>query len=139
MVLFHINAETLLPSEAFPYLGWKISYNNRNWAAIYLNLRKSRRRWGMIASVLQRKGATVRDRGSMYTAVEQFVLLYVSKSWLVTGEMLKVLTAFHHWVARRITGMTENRGADGEWKYPLVVEAIEAAGLHPIGMYINRR
>ena len=29
--------------------------------------------------------------------------------------MLKVLMAFHHQVAQRITGMTEKRGAGQEW------------------------
>ena len=42
--------------------------------------------------------------------------------------MLKVLEGFHHWEARRITGMTAKCVADGEWEYPLVVAALEAAG-----------
>ena len=43
-VSFQINAETLPPSEAFPYLGRTITYNNSNWEAVYQNLRKARRR-----------------------------------------------------------------------------------------------
>ena len=93
----------------------------------------------MIARVLERTGATVRARGAMYKAVAQPVLLYGSESWVVTGEMLKVLTAFHHRVAQRITGMTAKRGAGGKWEYSSVEEAMEAAGLHPIGVYIKRR
>ena len=50
---------------------------------------------------------TVRGWRSMYTAVAQSVLLYGSEIWLVTRDILKVLMAFHHWAARRITGMTE--------------------------------
>ena len=53
--------------------------------------------------------------------------------------MLKVLKGFHHRAARRITGMTEKRGAGGEWEYHLIVEAMEDAGLHPIGVFIRRR
>ena len=53
--------------------------------------------------------------------------------------MLKVLVGFHHRAAQRITGMTEKRGADGEWEYPLVVKEMEAVGIHPIGVYIRRR
>ena len=67
------------------------------------------------------------------------VLLYGSEIWVVTVKMLKVLPEFHHWAARRITGMTEKRGAGGEWEYPSVEEATEAAGIHPIGVYIKRR
>ena len=69
----------------FPYLGRKITYNNINWAAVYLNLRKDRRRWGMLARVLERTGATMKARGEMYNAVAQSVLLYGSEIWVATG------------------------------------------------------
>ena len=46
---------------------------------------------------------------------------------------------FHHWVARRMTGMTAKRGAGGEWGYLSLVEAIESVGIHPIRVYIQRR
>ena len=89
--------------------------------------------------VLERTGATVRARGAMYKAVAQSVLLYRSNSWVVTREMLKVLTAFYHRAARRITGMIAKHGAGGEWEYPAVEEAMDSAGLHPIRVYIKRR
>ena len=69
------------------------------------------------------KGATVWDLGVMYKAVAQSVLLYGSEIWVVTGGILKVLDGFHHREARRITGVTEKRGASGYWEYPPVVEA----------------
>ena len=74
----------------------------------------------------------------MYKAVAQSVLLYGSEIWVVTGDMLKVLAGFHHQAAQRITGMTEKRGAGGDWEYPAVVEAMESAGLHLIGVYTRR-
>ena len=58
----------------------------------------------MIDRVLERKRATVRTRGEMYKAVAQVMLLYGSKSWVVTGEMFKVLTAFHHRAQNRSHG-----------------------------------
>ena len=51
-VLFHINAKTIPPSEALPYLGRTITYNKSDWSAVYLNMRKARKRWGMMARVL---------------------------------------------------------------------------------------
>ena len=68
----------------------------------------------MIARFIERTGATVRYRGEMDKAVAQSVVPYGIETWLVTREMLKVLTAFHHWVVQRITGMTAKRGAGGE-------------------------
>ena len=35
--------------------------------------------------------------------------------------------------------MTGKRGTGREWEYPLVVEAMETTGFHPIGVYISRR
>ena len=78
----------------------------------------------MIARVMAKTGATVRERGMMYKAVDQSVIMYVSEIWVATGEILKVLEGFHHWVERRITGMTATHGAGGEWEYLLVVAEI---------------
>ena len=60
------------------------------------------------------------------------MLLYFSESWVVTGSILTFLEGFHHWAARRITRMTATHGAVREWKYPLMVAALESTGLHPI-------
>ena len=49
----------------------------------------------------------------MYKEVAQSVLLYVSESWVVTRDVLKVLTAFHHPAVQRITGMMEKQRASG--------------------------
>ena len=135
----HINSKTLPLSEEFPYLGRTISYNNKYWALVYLNLRKSQRLWGMISRVLEMTGAKVRYRGEMYKAVAQQFLLYRSESWVVTGDILKVLTAFHHQLAQRITVMTAKRGACEEWEYPAVEEVMESTVLQPIRVYIKRR
>ena len=75
-------------------MGWKIGYNNSDWAAVYLNLHKSRQRWDMIERVIEITLATVRAREAMYKSVGQSVLLYGRESWVVTGEILKFLTAF---------------------------------------------
>ena len=88
--------EYLPLSEALPYLFQTIAYNNSDWLAVYQNLQKSRRQWVMVARVMERTGATVRDRGAMYKSVAQSVLFYRSKRWVVTGEMPNVLEGFHH-------------------------------------------
>ena len=80
-----------------------------------------------------------RTQGAMYKAATKSVILYGREIWVVTGKMLKVMKGLHHQAAQWITCMTENRGAGRECEYPLVVEEMEAAGIHPIGMYIMRR
>ena len=85
MVSSHINADALPPLEESSYLGRKIAYNNRDWAAVYQNLRKVRRQWEIIVGVLVKTGATVRAQGMIYKAVAQSVLLYGSNIYVVTG------------------------------------------------------
>ena len=93
----------------------------------------------MIEKVWDKPEATVWDRGIMYKAVAQSVLLYDRESWVGLGEMLKVMEGFHHWAARHILRMTVTRGEGGELKYSPVVAAKEATGIHPIMEYIRRR
>ena len=104
MVSFQINIESLSPSETFLYLGRKISYNNINWIAVYQNLNKACRWWGVILRVFAKIGAMLRSHVVMYKTVDQLVLLYGSESWVVTGVMLKFLEGFYHQVSKRITG-----------------------------------
>ena len=75
----------------------------------------------------------------MCKAVVQSLLLYGRESWVVTGEMLKVLMAFHHREARRIMGMMVKHGAGREWEYRAIEEAMGSLGIQPIGLYIKRR
>ena len=72
----------------------------------------------MAERVVESRGTTVRSRGAVYKAVVQSVLLYDSKRWVVTREMLSFLEGFHQQEAQQITGMTKKRGAGGEWDYP---------------------
>ena len=68
----------------------------------------------MIERFLERKGAMMQDQGAMYKVVAHPVLLYGSKSWVVTGEILKVQTALHHQASCQITDMTDKLGAGGD-------------------------
>ena len=92
-----------------------------------------------ITRVLAKMGATVRTRGMMYKAVDKSVIMYRSESWVVTGEMVKLLEGFHHWSSRRIMGTTDIRGEGGEWEYPPAAAAMEVAGIKPIIEKIRRR
>ena len=79
-----------------------------------------------------RSGATLWAQVIIYKVVVQMVLLYGSKNWVVTGEMLKFLEGFHHWVSGRMMGNTDWCKMYGEWEIPPVADAIQIAGLWPI-------
>ena len=78
-------------ATAFPCLGRTITYNNNYWVAIYSNLRKSHRRWGMVEKFLGKTGKPIKARAMMYKAVVQLVLLYGRKIWVVMDAMMTVL------------------------------------------------
>ena len=92
----------------------------------------------MIARLLERKGATVQAWGGMYKELSQSILLYGREIWVVTREMLKLLTVFRHRAARQIMGMTSKRGAGREWEYPVLDDVMDTTGVHPIVLYIKR-
>ena len=93
----------------------------------------------MIERVLSKTEATVWDQWMIYKAVAQSVLLYGSDRWVVTGDMLKVLEGFHHYVERRIIGMMATCRSVRLWEYPLVMAEMEAVGLHPLREYMRIR
>ena len=66
-------------------------------------------------------------------------MLYVRKSWVVTGVILKVLENFHHRAAQGIAGMTSRHAEDREWEYPPVDYALVDAGICTIMEYIQRQ
>ena len=73
----------------------------------------------------------------LYKAIVQLVLPYGSKSWVLTGDMLRLLEGLNHRSSRRITGMTAHRMTSREWDWPLVGYGLETAGIWPIKEYIH--
>jgi len=123
---------------SFRYLGRIIAASNSDWPALYRNLQRARQQWAYIARPLANDGASPRAAGMFYKAIVQSVLLYGCETWVLTEPMLKVLRGFHHRVARRITNKQPYL-QNGDWIYPPLDEALDAANLEPIDEYIRRR
>ena len=85
-------------------------YNNIDWEALYSNLRKSHRRWGMVAKVMGKMGAPIKAKAMVYKALVQAVFLYASEIWLVKDAMMKVLKGFYHSITILIAGMIVRKG-----------------------------
>ena len=73
-----------------------------------------------------------------YKSIVQSVLLYGCETWVINQHMLHVLEGFHHWVARRISGLMPHYlpRAD-KWVYPPIEDALSAASLFSIQHYIS--
>ena len=138
--VFSVYGTPLESVRTFKYLGRILSYDNKDWPAVIGNIRKARAKWAMVRRVLTRDGATPRVSGFFYKAVVQSVLLYGSDTWTLTEAMFGQLEAFHHGVARQLTG-TRARfcRATSEWSAPPIEGVLEQAGLLPIREYISRR
>ena len=61
----------------------------------------------MMSKVTKKTKSMVQEWEMVYKVVVQMVLLYGSDSWVVTEAMLKVLEGFHHRVAHRIAGISD--------------------------------
>ena len=105
-----VNLNPLEATTYFPYLGHKITYNNSDWVALYSNLRKDKRRWGVVATVLGKKEERIKLRAMMYKVVVHMVLLYGREIWVVTDAMMMVLQGFHHRIDRWIAGVISRKG-----------------------------
>ena len=77
--------------------------------------------------------------GRLYVAVVQVVLLFGSKTWVLTPRLEKALEGFHHWEARRMAGMGPKRQRVDMWVNPPIGAALAMVGLDDIRLYISCR
>lgn len=90
--------------DTFQYLGRPLTSTDSDWSAIYSNISKAQKRWGMVARVLTCEGVTPRMSATFYQAIAQSTLLYGSETWDVSDKVFKTLSGFHHRVVRRLSG-----------------------------------
>jgi hypothetical protein len=138
---FHIRDQPLETVTNFRYLGQISMTRDNDWAAARLNLQKAIKRWAMISRVLTRESASPRISVLFYKATIQTVLLYGSETWVMTGEILQMLTSFHHGIAQRLTGHYPHPVSDtddDDWIYPSINKTLRLAGLFTMEEYLNR-
>jgi len=126
--------------RTFRYLGRVLSDTDSDWPALYHNLAKARKRWGMLSRLLRREGCRPKVAAMFYKATVQAVLLYGSETWVITPSMLSALEGFHHRVARQLTGKVGRYlPQEDRWVYPPLNEVLAEAGLFSMSTYIARR
>ena len=65
-VSIQVNLEPIETTAALSYLGRTVAFKNRNWAALYFNMRKAQKRWGMAMKVLMNAGSMVQEQAMVY-------------------------------------------------------------------------
>ena len=119
---FHIKGEQIKQVQSFQHLGWIIHEENSDWSALFHDLKKARKCWGMLARILDKDSATFQAKGMFHGAIIQSVLLCGVETWMVAPAMMRVLKSFHHRVAQRISGMMTHRAGDN-WVCPPIGDA----------------
>ena len=100
------------------------------------NLRHAIQKWARLTHILIRGGADAQTSGQIYLAVVQSVLLYGSKTWVLTPHMKRVLGGFHHGMDLRLTGQQPWKGWDRVWDEPPMEYAMAEAGLQELETYV---
>ena len=65
--------------NALQYLGRTATYNNSEWVVLYINMGKSQRIWGTVATVLGEMGALIKAREMVCWSIAPAMLMYGSK------------------------------------------------------------
>jgi len=139
-IVFTACGQPLERVRVFKYLGRVLSDVDSDWPAVYANLAKARKRWGMFSRVLRRENCRPKVAAMFYKATVQAVLLFGSETWVLTPPMLKALEGFHHRVARQLTGKVGRYlPREDRWVYPPIDEVLAEAGLFKLEVYIRRR
>ena len=99
---------------------------------------KARRVWARISRVLRAENASARVCGMFYNATVQSVLLFGSKTWVLSPATLQRLEGFRVKAAHRMTGRLPKK-VGGSWKFPKTKTVLVAAGLHTIEHYVQVR
>ena len=138
-VRFTVGGKEIETVKQFKYLGRVLSEDDDDWPAIQANIQKARKRWGQVAKILAKEGATSGTMAYFYKAVVQAVLLYGSESWVITTKMWRALNSFHHRCARYIAGEHIRQRPDGEWTFPETERILAQCKLQTVEEYIARR
>ena len=124
--------------EVFKYLGRLIPFDDDDTQAVRGNLAKARRVWARISRFLRAENASARVRGMFYKATVQSVLLFGSKTWVLSPATLQRLEVFHVKVSWRMTGLLPKK-IWGSWTFPKTKTVLAADGLHTIDHYVQIR
>ena len=137
---FSYGNHQLEEAQVFRYLGKPTPPYCTDITAVHYNVRKARKKWAMLRRILAAQHLPPKIAAIFYKAVVQAVLLYGSETWALTAEAVGILEAFHHRVARQITGEHIYQDQEtGEWVYPDPRDTLARAGMYSMRHYLAVR
>ncbi len=137
---FTVHGGALERVEVFQYLGRLLSQDDNDIQAMLSQLHKARGTWTRIGKVLRRENAPPRVSAKFYKAIVQSVLLYGSKTWVLSTAALTRLEGYHICAAYRIAKEhVPWRRPRQQWIYLPSDKVLEECGMHTIQHYIDVR
>ncbi len=95
MQQFSVHGDVLERVEVFKYLGHLLVQDKNDIRVIRAQPRKARATWARVGQVLRAENVPPHVAGEFYKAVVQAVLLYGSKTWVLSTTSLASLVGFH--------------------------------------------
>ncbi len=99
---FTVYGNVLEKVEVYRYLGCLLSQDNDDVQAMRSQLCKARGMWARVGQVLRRKNAPPRTSAKFYQAIVQSILLYGSKTWVLSKAAMARFKGFHIHAAYRM-------------------------------------
>ena len=135
---FSVHGDVLERVEVFKYLGRFLAQDGDDIQAIRTQLWKAQATWDCVGQVLWSENASPDVAAKFYKAVVQAMLLYDSKTWVLSPTAIARLEGFHihaaYWMAKR----NKPRWGPGyQWIHPKSEDVLEECGLHTIAEYID--
>ena len=125
----------------FRYLGaCLLSQDDNDIQAVRGQLCKARGMWARVGQVLRKENSPPRVSTKFYKAIVQSVLLYGSKTWVLSPAVMARLEGFHiHAAYRMAKKHTTHPGMNHQWVYPPSDKVLEECSLHTIRRYFDVR
>ncbi len=90
--------------------------------------------------VLRSENTSLIVAAKFYLAVVQAILLYGSKTWVISPHAMACLEGFHIRAAWRMAKMHKpRRGPQNEWVYPRLEDVLQECGMKTIAEYVQIR
>jgi hypothetical protein len=135
-----VHRDVLENVKVYRYLGRLLLQDNNEIQAVQSQLRKARGRWAWVGQVFRKENAPPRTSAKFYKAIVQYILLYGSKTWVLSKAVMARLKGFHIYTAYRMAKEhVPCWGLYRQWIYPPSDKVLEECGMHTIQHYIDVR
>ncbi len=110
---FGVAGEVLKQVEVFEYLGHLLAQDDDIIQAICAQLQKTCTTWAQVGQVLHNENVSPHIAATFYKAVVHAILLYGSKTWVLSRTALAHLEGFHIHAAYRMAKMHKPKQGPG--------------------------